>query len=853
MLRLTANFVITGLLFLFTPQSGANLTRITNTSEHAVNLNPTLSDNGKVVVFESSADLLDTGQTSSFQAVRAELASGVSRSIANTRVVSPALSSDGRIVVFASMEDLVGRNADRNSEIFSFDGTGLKQLTETEPGSSMSRLSDGNFQPSVTSDGRLIVFSSNRNLNGLNSDLSYKIFLYDSVSRTFTQLTNASNEQSAGSPKISGDGSRVYYKRTALSNADIGDLMAFDVQTATTRVLATDVSGLSVSEGRAVSNDGMRLVYSAATAPNQTQVFVYEGRENAIRQLTQLGSRSVDVNLQPTISGDGKRIVFATRRRVTNASDGGVELYLLDLPTGQVRQITNAPSSATAEVVSSLNFDGSLVAFNFARIISGPVSDEDLRNNSEIYLASVEARSEFGSATVLNAASQGREPGETTRIAPGSIATIRGSTLAFKTEAVRADPAFVVAGTEVKVNGQAARILYAAPDDVVFVVPNGLPNGHAEFIVTNADGFSSKAEANVSVAAPGVFTVKGDGSGEGIILNSDSLIAAPFNPSNGQLRLSIFATGVAQAQNASVTIKAKPVRVETVVASGLLGLDEVHVTVPAELAGSGISTLIVTADGVQSNPVSVFLGGIAPTPTPTPTPSITPTPTPSPSPTPTPNPSPTPSPTSSPTPSPDASPTIVISQIFGGGGNSGAAFRNDFIEIFNNGISPVNLAGWSVQYASATAATWSITPLTSVVLLPGQYYLIQESSGGSNGVTLPTPDATGTIAMAAGSGKVALVKNTTALTGTCPNDPNIVDLVGYGSTANCFKGSAPAPPGSNTNAVARAANGCTDTRNNVADFSLAAPVPKNSTSPAKVCSEAVASFFIHLLRRIGYS
>ena len=57
---------------------------------------------------------------------------------------------DGKIVVFASTEDLVGTNADRNSEIFMFDGSGLKQLTETEPDSKALRMSDGNFQPSVT-------------------------------------------------------------------------------------------------------------------------------------------------------------------------------------------------------------------------------------------------------------------------------------------------------------------------------------------------------------------------------------------------------------------------------------------------------------------------------------------------------------------------------------------------------------------------------------------------------------------------------------------------------------------------------------------------------------------------------
>jgi len=115
--------------------------------------------------------------------------------------------------------------------------------------------------------------------------------------------------------------------------------------------------------------------------------------------------------------------------------------------------------------------------------------------------------------------------------------------------------------------------------------------------------------------------------------------------------------------------------------------------------------------------------------------------------------------------------------------------------------------------------------------------LIQESSGGTNGALLTTPDATGAIAMAAGSGKVVLIKSTTALTGACPNDPNIVDLVGYGSTANCFKGSAPAPTPSNTSAALRAAAGCTDTRNNVVDFALGPPNPRNSNFLPRICTD----------------
>ena len=787
MLRLTVCFLIAGFLLFLLNDSLTSLTRLTNTPEHALNLNPTLSDDGKVVVFESSADLARTGGTS-FHAIRAELGAGpVFTEIGATRVVSPALSRDGKIVAFASTEDSVGENADRNSEIFLFEGEKLRQVTHTEPSSVASRLTDGNFQPSITADGNTIVFSSNRGL-----------FLYDKLGERFTQLTSGG----AVNPKISADGSCVYYIRPT---ADKADLVRIETATLTARVIAADVAGLALTEGRAVSNDGMRVVYSALTGPNQTQVFLFDGRDNSIRQLTQLGSRATDVGLQATMSGDGRRVAFATRRRVTSASDGGVELYVLDLPTGQVQQITNAPAAATAEVVASLDFDGSRVAFNFARIISGPVSDDDLRNNSEIYLAMVAPRP-VGVAKVFNGAAPGNER-EPTLIAPGSIASVRGNALVS-----------VAGATTVSVNGKSAWIFYAAADEVVFVVPDGLSDGPAEFLVNNGDGLLSEAEAIISAAAPGVFTVAGDGRGDAVILNSDTLRAAPFDPSNGLLRLSIFATGSVRGKNVSVTICGKQSVVETVAPAELLGLDEIHVLVPAELRGAGKCTLVVTADGVQSNSTSISIAGSAPTPAPTPTPMPTPAPSPSPS------------------PSPVPSPAVVISQVFGGGGNAGAPLRNDFIEIFNAGNTSVNLSGWSVQYASATASTWSVTPLATVNLQPGQYYLIQESSGGSNGVTLTSPDATGTISMAAGSGKVALVKNSTALTGACPNDPNVVDFLGYGSTANCFRGSAPAVAPSNTNALLRAANGCTNARNNTADFALGPPNPRNTSFLPRICT-----------------
>lgn len=185
-----------------------------------------------------------------------------------------------------------------------------------------------------------------------------------------------------------------------------------------------------------------------------------------------------------------------------------------------------------------------------------------------------------------------------------------------------------------------------------------------------------------------------------------------------------------------------------------------------------------------------------------------------------------------------ASAQVVISQSYGGGGNSGATYTHDFIELFNRGSTPVSLAGWSVQYTSAAGTSWQVTPLGSHVLQPGQYYLIQQAQGGGGTTPLPTPEVIGSIAMSASSGKVALVNSTTALTGTCPTGAAIQDFLGIGSSANCFEGSGPAPGIANTTAAMRAAAGCTDSNDNAADFSPQAPTPRNSFATPNACGAA---------------
>jgi uncharacterized protein len=173
------------------------------------------------------------------------------------------------------------------------------------------------------------------------------------------------------------------------------------------------------------------------------------------------------------------------------------------------------------------------------------------------------------------------------------------------------------------------------------------------------------------------------------------------------------------------------------------------------------------------------------------------------------------------------SPDIVISQVYGGGGNSGATHRNDFIELFNRGGTTVSLSGWSVQYASAAGTTWLVTALSGT-LAPGMHYLVGEASGGASGAALPTPDATGTTNMSATAGKVALVTNSTALGcgSNCHAATGVRDFVGYGS-ANDREGAATAPAPGNTAAALRAAAGATDTDSNGTDFATGTPTPRN--------------------------
>jgi uncharacterized protein len=166
---------------------------------------------------------------------------------------------------------------------------------------------------------------------------------------------------------------------------------------------------------------------------------------------------------------------------------------------------------------------------------------------------------------------------------------------------------------------------------------------------------------------------------------------------------------------------------------------------------------------------------------------------------------------------------IVVNEVYGGGGNSGATYKNDFIELRNRGTAPVSVDGRSVQYHAATGTgVWQATPLTGSIPAGG-IYLVGEAQGAGGTTDLPTTQANGTIAMGAGAGTVAVVNGTAPL--TCQDSAACqaasVDLVGYGTAAI----SETAPIGGASAAASVQRKDAADSDNNANDFAADAPTP----------------------------
>ncbi|WP_345752451.1 ExeM/NucH family extracellular endonuclease, partial [Microbacterium rhizophilus] len=182
---------------------------------------------------------------------------------------------------------------------------------------------------------------------------------------------------------------------------------------------------------------------------------------------------------------------------------------------------------------------------------------------------------------------------------------------------------------------------------------------------------------------------------------------------------------------------------------------------------------------------------------------------------------------------PDGS-KVVINEVYGGGGNGGATYKNDFVELYNPTDADVSLAGWSLYASSATSATalYNSGRLALTGTIPaGGHYLVQAAAGTGGTTDLPAPDQTVDWAMGAGGFKVLLTGPGAATRTGIPSGDFVgaaidgyVDGVGVGN-ANGFEAAVGATPSA---AVSAHRTDGADSDSNAADFATAAPSPESS-------------------------
>ncbi|HZT58759.1 MAG TPA: CehA/McbA family metallohydrolase [Pyrinomonadaceae bacterium] len=216
------------------------------------------------------------------------------------------------------------------------------------------------------------------------------------------------------------------------------------------------------------------------------------------------------------------------------------------------------------------------------------------------------------SNAILNGASFGNEPAVVKTVAPGSIASVNGFGLAGAAvqSQRQADGTFPTSlgGTSVSVNGRPAQIFFASLTQVNFEVPDETEVGTADVVVTNADGRQMRSQVFVANASPGIFTVDGTGRGDAFFVDVATLLSSLMLPDDGARRLHLYGTGVDSATQVQAFVNGQAVAVEAVrPCRRLPGLDQINIAIPPGVLTSGAATLLIRADGVDSNTVTLRL------------------------------------------------------------------------------------------------------------------------------------------------------------------------------------------------------------------------------------------------------
>ena len=223
--------------------------------------------------------------------------------------------------------------------------------------------------------------------------------------------------------------------------------------------------------------------------------------------------------------------------------------------------------------------------------------------------------------------------GQVEPLAEESIVTVWGTDLATGTaQAATAPVPLSLDGNTVTVTDSAdvarqAPLYFVSPSQINFEIPAGTASGTATVSIQNQNGTIQSTTIQIAGVSPGIFALNGSGLVAAWVLpvisgaqqalqpvwqlESGAVVplAVDLGPSNQQVYLEMYGTGIRDAKNVTVTVGGLSVPMLYYgAAPGYAGEDQVNIgPLPQALAGKGSVNVVLTADGQQANTVNVTI------------------------------------------------------------------------------------------------------------------------------------------------------------------------------------------------------------------------------------------------------
>lgn len=295
-----------------------------------------LSPDGSRVVFVQSTGLLGGGR---LRRVQRDGSDPATIGTLGGTPASPSIAADNRTIAFSSTGD-AGGNSDGSEEIYTIqaDGSGLLMLT-----SAGEDFASQN--PVIAANGSWIVFDSNADLTGSNSDGSREIFRVAPGGSGLAQLTTGPAGTVSRAPRPDASGDWLVFE----SNADLdggnpdGTYEVFRMRLDGTGLQRLTTDPLNSSGAADISGDAGLVVFAstadlAGTNPEfNAEIFSFESSSGTLRQLTSFaggGSGS------PRISGNGQWVYFNSDAPVFEQDpDNPSDLYRVPAAGGPIQRV----------------------------------------------------------------------------------------------------------------------------------------------------------------------------------------------------------------------------------------------------------------------------------------------------------------------------------------------------------------------------------------------------------------------------------------------------------------------------------------------------------------------------------